>query len=130
MGNLVGYAGWGWPVLQSVSLLIAACFKSKSSLVALNLSVRPSGQEANRHARHASTQAPNQRVSKLWNAALDWERKALRFLLHDQHRIDEASFGQGVRNLLPELARRFVSGHDMRVSSEGSMPAGWHPSRL
>jgi hypothetical protein len=42
MGNLVRYAGCGWPVLQSVSLLIAACFKSKSSLVALNLSVRPS----------------------------------------------------------------------------------------
>jgi hypothetical protein len=81
----------------------------------LNLSVRPSGQEANRHARHASTQAPNQRVSKPWNAACDWERKALRFLLHDQHRIDGASFGQGVRNLLPELARRFVSGHDMRL---------------
>jgi hypothetical protein len=133
-------------------LAIAACFKSKSSLVALNLSTgltvipertrihnlgvqrllratglfrtchRPSGQEANRHARHASAQAPNQRVSKLWKSACDWERKPLRFLLHDRQRIDGASFDQGVRNLLPELARRFVSGHDMRDSSVGSSP--------
>jgi hypothetical protein len=41
---------------------------------------------------------------------------------HDRHRIDGASFDQGVRNLLPELARRFLPGHDMHVSSEGSSP--------